>query len=193
MPNKFAHALWCKFSKRPRYFIPFVINLSCNCSYINFVLHIEIIVYTQRDVKPSVNINRFTYTEGLTSAEHALSMCILRSQRFYSTDHRRIKEKEREFLCVSNSLVIIIIKSARNQSNINKTDFKRSNPPSRPPTTEISTDEWVNRMEQENHSLRNLVSKTLFFFFLLLSRFVGIKVRTEIWMFLNGNCETQLI
>ena len=39
----------------------------------------EIVVYTEcsADVKPSSNINRFT--EGLTSAEHALSMFLLRS------------------------------------------------------------------------------------------------------------------
>ena len=31
------------------------------------------------DVKPSIKINRFNITEGLTSAEHALSVCILQS------------------------------------------------------------------------------------------------------------------
>ena len=55
------------------------------------------------DIMPSVNINqfnlnRFIDTEGLTSAEHALSMCILRSLCNVSTTQVKMAIKIRDAL-----------------------------------------------------------------------------------------------
>ena len=55
------------------------------------------------DVKPSVKINRFNlnqfiFTEGLTSAEHALSMCILRYLCNVSTTQVKMAIKIRDAL-----------------------------------------------------------------------------------------------